>query len=129
MQLTNLVQNTTFVDSIVSELNSVNQEIVNFDEQIANLKFKLVNKQLELDVIEDRVEVEVSFDSTLKNERQRDAALASQKRKDSKWVSLATVEIPQLKDEVAKQESARAFQYRKYQTLLAYVRALNNNPL
>lgn len=125
-QLPELIPNNTFLDTLTAELNSITAIIHNLDKDIANLRFKLTQKIIEVEIIEDRVKVSVAFDATLSNERQREAAVASLRRKDDTWVTLTTKDIPELKDQVAKVEADRGFHYRKYQTLLTYAKTMSS---
>ena len=118
------LNNTAFADSIVAEINNIIEELHQQDAAFVEAKSKLLTRTLELNDIEDRILVEVAFDVSLSNERQREAASASLKRKDDNWVSLTTKVIPELKDQIARLDTERGFKQRKYNTLIAYLRAI-----
>lgn len=124
-----LSKNTTFIDSIAAELNSLADELYDIESEITNFKFKLMNTQLEIGVIEDKIKVEVAFDSTLSNERQREAATASERRKSNKWVTATDKEIPEFKQSIAELEVKKSLIYRKYTTLISYLKALSNEEI
>jgi septal ring factor EnvC (AmiA/AmiB activator) len=129
MSMATLSKNTTFIDSIAAELNSLADELYDVESEITNFKFKLMNTQLEVNVIEDKIKVEVAFDSTLSNERQREAAAASERRKSNKWVTATDKQIPELKQSIAELEVKKSLIYRKYTTLTSYLKALGNEEL
>lgn len=120
-----LNHNTLFADSIAVELNSINNELHTQDLELAELKSELVTKSLAVETVEERIKVQVAFDTTLTNERQREAATVSERRKDNTWVNYTTDLIPKLKEQVATLEAARNFKYRKYSILLAYLKTAN----
>lgn len=122
-----LQNNTLFIDSIVAELNVLAGEIHNNDIEVNNLRFKLFQHTTELETIESRIRVEVAFDTNLKNEKQRDAATYSLRHQDEGWVALTQTTIPELKHNITKLEADRSFNYRKYQTLLAYVKSMGSD--
>lgn len=120
-----LSHNTLFADSIAAELNSINNELHVDDLELAKLKTDLVAKSLEVETIEERIKVQIAFDTTLTNERQREAATVSERRKNDTWVSYTTDLIPKLKEQVTTLDAARNFKYRKYSILLAYLKSAN----
>lgn len=122
-----LDKNKAFADSVADKLNTLNNELFKVESEINDLRFKLIDIQLDLEIIEDKIRVEVAFDSTLNNERQREAATASEKRKSDKWVTSKDRDIPQLKRQIAVLETQKSYIYRNYQTLLTYLRYLNSD--
>lgn len=112
-----------FTGSIIEELGKINDELLKLDTEVTNHKKQLVEYKLEVAKLENQYKVEVAFDTTLTNERQRDAALLSLKRQSEPLMNYTSRLIPELEEKLSNCENTRSFKYRQYQILMAYINA------